>query len=208
MTTQAASELLLSPLGPSCAAPDATSWWERQRELAAQWTTEAEEAGLADRALASHAAFCLLLVIEHRAIGYLPGEPIREPDSWSEIDAYEILFQIMGHTGGDPFWEFEDLLRAIGSFADFLGRHGEIGAAEHALLLEEYPVWMERLLEVWDTGCWYERDGTYRPPLQPKADPIEPVDFERWLEPPKHKGKSKKKPVKRKKRRKRYGQRK
>lgn len=172
MTTPAVSDLLLSCSGPTTAAPEAIAWWERQRRLAVEWMLEEEAAGQIEHSLASYAAACLLMVIEHRAIGRTPGEPIRAPHSWSEIDAYEILFQTMGHTGGDPLWELEDVLRAIASFVDFLGRRAEIGALESARLEQEYPLWKERLLEVRDTGGWYERDGSYRPPY---TGPLEVV---------------------------------
>lgn len=164
MTSPAASDPLLCRSGPTTAAPQAMAWWERQRRLAVEWMLEEEDAGRLEHSLASYAASCLLMVVEHRAIGHGPGELVREPSSWKEIDAYEILFESIGVAGGHPFWEVEDVLRAVGWFAAFLGRRGEIGAAEAGRLEREYPVWMERLLEVLDTGAWYERGGGYRAP--------------------------------------------
>jgi len=159
---QAVLESSVPPLGPCSVTPQSISWWERQRVLAAQWMREVEAAGEFDHPLASHAASCLLLVVEFRG---MPAESTRDPDSWEGIDAYEILFENVGLGGRNRVWEIEDVLRAVGSFAGFLGRHGEIPVADHARLQVDYPLWMDRLVEVIDTGAWYERDGTYLPPL-------------------------------------------
>lgn len=208
MTTLATAQSSFSFSGPSQGPPEVMAWWDRQRDLAVEWMLEVEAAGLAHHELARYAASSLFLVIEHRAIGHVPGEPIREPDSWDEIDAYEILFQVVGLSGGsEPFFDFEDVLRLIGSFADFLGRKGEIGPAEHAKLQEEYPLWKERLLEVWDNGAWYYRDGTYRPPLELVHASTQAAELERGRAAG-TKGSGKKKRKERKKRRKRYGRKK
>ena len=109
---------------------------------------------------AYHCAVDTLLQVPHwRGMARLPGEPEREPDSWEEIDAHEILFTFLVY-GGPAGYDERTLVRLIGSFADYLGEVGVIPPAEHAAIQAEWSAWSEHLLDVWETGCWYERDGT------------------------------------------------
>ncbi len=105
------------------------------------------------------AAHSLLRIPEARAEGRAPGDPDREPYVWDEIDAYEILFCHVVHGGCGPD-DAAEFLRLIGSFAAYLGEQGVIGRAEHLALQDEWPLWSQRLLEVWEEGGWYLADGT------------------------------------------------
>jgi len=128
--------------------PYAEAWLER--EGVPPWSPHGEH----------HSAVHILLQVPHwRDMGRLLGEPEREPDSWAEIDAHEILFTYLVY-GGAAGQDARTLVRLIGSFADYLGEAGVIPPFEHAAIQAEWAAWSERLLDVWETGCWYERDGT------------------------------------------------
>ena len=129
-------------------------WLEQQGAPAVSFGSDA-------RRSATHS---LLRIPEARAEGRAPGEPDREPYLWDEIDAYEILFCHVVHGGSCGPGEPAEFLRLIGSFAAYLGEQGVIGPSEHAALHEEWPLWSQRLLEVWEDGGWYLADGTYSSP--------------------------------------------
>jgi hypothetical protein len=145
------------------------AWWDEHQVLVEAWIRGEYAAGLDQIDLAEHAASSLIRIPESRAEGHLPGEPIREPYCWDEIDAYEILFQQVVHGVLMEGWDPAEYVRLIGAFAAYLGERGVIPAAEHARLQEEYGLWAGRLLEVWANHGWYHRDGTHRRPGQKKA---------------------------------------
>lgn len=139
-------------------------WVEEHRDYVEAWLEQqggpAVMPGHDARRSATHS---LLRIPEARAEGRAPGEPDREPYLWDEIDAYEILFCHVVHGGYGPD-DPAEFLRLIGSFAAYLGEQGVIGPAEHVALHEQWPVWSQRLLEVWEDGGWYLADGTYFSP--------------------------------------------
>lgn len=105
------------------------------------------------------AVWSLLRIPEARGEGRAPGDPVREPYVWDDLDAYEILFCHVVHGGyvdADP----KELLRLIGSFAHHLGEAGVIPSREHEALQAEWAQWSQRLLEVWEHGGWYLPDAT------------------------------------------------
>ena len=151
-----APPLELGPLVPLGLGPEASDlWWTSHHALAEAWIREVLQRGEARLELAMHAARLLLFVPTVRFFNE------RAHYTWAEVDAYEVLFDhaeyLLGSTDAPETW-----LSLIGAFAAFLGEHGVIPPAEHARLVGEWSLWSDRLLEVWATGCWYERDGTFR----------------------------------------------
>ncbi|MCR9160490.1 MAG: hypothetical protein ACE37F_27730 [Nannocystaceae bacterium] len=100
----------------------------------------------------------VLEIPQRRGDGRLPGEPEREPLTWDEIDAFELLFTYVIY-GGCPAYDSREYLTLMGSFVEYLGEAGVIPAAEHAALKTQWGPWMERALDVWETGSWYKPDG-------------------------------------------------
>lgn len=154
----------------STSASEAESWLSRDEE----WThhhqahidgwLEGQQAASADADdVRGFAARTLIGIPAKRVVGRTPDEPDREPYTWDEIDAYEVLFQQVVY-GGHPFVEAEAYLHFMGEFADYLGQLGVIAGAEHAALVADWEVWSSRVLEVWTQGGWYLRDGTHLPP--------------------------------------------
>lgn len=144
-----------------------TRRWEAQHDaVVAAWLESQDFVDAIERDTARFAAKALISVTEMRGMGQLPGEPVREPLCWDEIDAYEILFQYVVHGGLMAGWSEVAYLRFMGSFASYLGARGIIPAAEHARLEREFPVWADRLLEVWAHGGWYERCGRHIAPTE------------------------------------------
>ncbi len=139
-------------------------WMEDHQEHVEGWLQQhGGPAAFPGHDIRGFAARSLLRSPEARAEGPAPGEPDREPYLWDEIDAYEILFCHVVH-GGHGLDDAAEFLRLMGSFAAYLGEQGVIGPAEHAALHQEWPVWSQRLLEVWEDGGWYLADGTYSSP--------------------------------------------
>jgi len=138
---------------------------QHQAEITA-WLETQDIADAIEHDTARFAAAALVSVPEMRGVGRVLGEPVREALCWDEIDAYEILFQFVVHGGPMDGWSEAAYLRFMGSFASFLGERGIIPAHEHAKLECEFPIWADRLLEVWHQGGWYERSGRHIAPAE------------------------------------------
>lgn len=141
-------------------------WHCEHRELVDAWVEQVGGPTPWDLGYDAHrsAARELLRIPEARAEGTVPGEPQREPFVWDELDAYEVLFCHVVHGGPMGMAEPWEYLQLMGSFAAFLGEQGVIGLDEHAALRRDWPVWSQRLVEVWEEGGWYFADGTHRSP--------------------------------------------
>lgn len=145
---------------------DSHSWKADHDAEVVAWLESLDFVDAIERDTARFAATALISVTEMRGMGHVPGEPVREPLCWDEIDAYEILFQYVVHGGLMAGWSAAAYLQFMGSFASYLGERGIIPAAVHERLEREFPIWAGRLLEVWEHGGWYERSGRHIAPTE------------------------------------------
>ena len=107
-----------------------------------------------------HAAAMVISVPTFRAESEASVLAQREPFSWADVDAFEVL---IGNAalGGCGLLDPADYVAAMGDFAEHLGALGIIPAFEAATLTKDWPVWSARLLDLWEQGGRWLADGTY-----------------------------------------------
>ncbi|MEM6292334.1 MAG: hypothetical protein AAGA54_13755 [Myxococcota bacterium] len=108
----------------------------------------------------SHAALMVVSVPTFRAESEASQLAAREPFSWAEVDAFEVL---IGNAalGGCGLLDPADYVAAMGDFAEHLGALGIIPPAEATALTKDWPIWAARLLDLWEVGGRWLADGTY-----------------------------------------------
>ena len=136
-------------------------FWKVHNPSAVAWLRARISAGLTEVEQARFAAATLLQVPIVRAWGSTPGVPDRPPYVWDDIDAYEIVFDYFGMSGGVMAgWSTKLVLEELRSFARYLVMHGVIATEHGAGLDADLEQWIPRLLECFDDPrWWYLRDG-------------------------------------------------
>jgi hypothetical protein len=99
-----------------------------------------------------------------RVLGPMPGLPERLPFSWTDIDAYEVLFDTLACGGLPPGWSPRAIVDAIPRLFEHLAQAGLVEPAIRARMRREFRLWAPRAIEHYEHGVWYERDGTRHRP--------------------------------------------